>query len=429
MNMIKKYTGNRIMLFARRQWFWIVSILILLILPIPIHSKFMVTLISEMCIAIVFALSYNMLMGQGGMLSFGHAVLFGLGGFTVTHGLNMVTKGGLPVPLELIPLIGAFFGLIFGGLMGYISTRKSGTTFALISMGIVELIAACALLFPSFFGGEEGIATNRMLDFTLTGLRFGKDIEVYYLIIFWMVISGILMYLQTQTPLGRMANAVRDNPERSLFVGYNTHHVRFFQFAMSGLFAGIAGGLFAINYEIVTSEVVGALFSGKVLLMAYIGGVGHFFGPIIGALLYTFLEVTLASVTEAWQLYLGLMFVMMVLWAPNGIAGLLVLHQPLKQRRMLHRMIKPYLRALVPGLILFTGVILLVEINYHLSLSIDPEAPMHMLGLTFQADSWLAWLVAFVAIVAGGVMLRPAMKIVTDRWNELMEEIKGGQTT
>lgn len=419
--------GLRILSFVRNNWFWFVCILVLICLPMIFQSRFVVTLVSEICIAIVFALSYNMLMGQGGMLSFGHAVFFGLGGFAVTHGLNVVSRGGIPIPLELIPLVGAASGLFFGILMGYISTRKSGTTFALISLGIVELVAACALLFPSFFGGEEGIATNRMVDFTLTGFRFGKEIEVYYLIIFWMVISAILMYLQTQTPLGRMANAVRDNPERALFVGYNTHHVRFFQFAMSGLFAGIAGGLFAVNYEIVTAEVVGSVLSGKVLLMAYIGGVGHFFGPIIGALLFTFLEVTLANVTEAWQLYLGLMFIAMVLWAPNGLAGILILHRPLKRRRLLHRMLRPYARALITGLILFVGIILLVEINYHLSLSIDPEAPMHMLGIRFQADSWIAWLVSITAIAVGWLSFRPAIKAVARKWDETMEEIRGGQ--
>ena len=136
------------------------------------------------------------------------------------------------------------------------------------------------------------------------------------------------MYLLTQTPLGRVANAVRDNPERTPFIGYDTHRVRTIQYSLAAFFAGIAGGLFAINYEIVTAETVGRIESGNVLMMTYIGGVGHFFGPILGAVLVTFMQLSLANITHAWLLYFGLLFMGMVLWAPNGLAGIIMLHEP-----------------------------------------------------------------------------------------------------
>jgi len=235
---------------------WLAAALVCAVLPLVFDSGFALSMLSQVGIAIIFALSYNMLLGQGGMLSFGHAVYYGLGGFIAMHAINMVGDGVLPLPLELLPLVGGVGGVVAGLIFGWLSTDKAGTTFALISLGIGELIAASALMLPSFFGGEEGISADRMVDTTLTGLGFGQQIEVYYLIAVWMLVCIFLMFLQTKTPLGRVANAVRDNPERAAFIGYNVRWVRTLQFTLAAFFAGIAGGLFAITYEIITAETI-----------------------------------------------------------------------------------------------------------------------------------------------------------------------------
>jgi branched-chain amino acid transport system permease protein len=421
----RKQSGG-IVLMMKKYGVWIGASLLLIILPLLFNSGFAITMMSEMGIAIIFALSYNMLLGQGGMLSFGHAVFYGLGGFIAIHAINSVTEGAAVIPLELIPLFGGIAGLFFGIILGYISTKKAGTTFALISLGIVELVVACVLLFPTFFGGEEGISCNRMLDFSLTGAGFGTGIQVFYLISFWLIVSAILMYLQTQTPLGRMANAVRDNPERAPFVGYNIHLVRFFQFALSGFFAGIAGGLLAINYEIVNSEMIGATASGHILLMTYIGGIGHFFGPVLGAILFTFLHLTLVNITMAGQLYVGVLFIVIILYAPNGMAGLIMLHQPIWRAGLFKRLIPSYLAALGAGLVAFLGAMILVEINYHLSLSIEPDSPMQLFGIRFQANAWPPWLISIVLMVVGYIMLRPLVRKIGLIWDELTKEMQGG---
>jgi len=419
-------SGMRLMI--RRFGVWIGAALLLVILPQLFDSGFAITMMSEMCIAIIFSLSYNMLLGQGGMLSFGHAIYYGFGGFIAIHAVNQVTEGVVVIPLELIPLVGGVAGFLFAILLGYISTKKAGTTFALISLGLVELVVACVLLFPSFFGGEEGVSGDRMLEWSITGTGFGQPIEVFYLIAFWLLVATALMYLQTQTPLGRMANAVRDNPERAPFVGYNIHLVRFFQFALSGFFAGIAGGLLAINYEIVNSEMIGALASGHVLLMTYIGGIGYFFGPILGAVLYTFLHLTLVNITMAGQLYLGVLFIVIILYAPNGMAGILMVHQPVWKAGLIKRLIPLYSAALGGGLVAFLGAMIMVEINYHLSLSIEPDAPMQLLGLEFLANSWPPWLLSIALIVAGYFILKPVIRNIGHKWNELTNEMQGGQT-
>ncbi|MEN8245023.1 MAG: branched-chain amino acid ABC transporter permease [Thermodesulfobacteriota bacterium] len=403
---------------------WGGAALFVALLPIPFRSGFMLSMLSEIGIVIIFALSYNMLLGQGGMLSFGHAVYFGLGGFITMHALNFVNDGVLPLPLELLPLVGGLGGLIFGIVFGYVSTRRAGTPFALISLGIGELIAASSLMLPSFFGGEEGISGDRMAEITLTPFGFGQQIEVYYLIGFWVLVSTGLMYLLTQTPLGRMANAVRDNPERTPFVGYNTHIVRTIQLSLAAFFAGIAGGLFAINYEIVTSEIVGAIPSANVLMMTYIGGIGFFFGPILGAILITLMELMLANITHAWILYYGLMFVAMILWAPGGLASLIMMHKPLVKGRVMSGVLKAYAIMAAPVIILFLGCMGLIEINYHLSLSIKPEDPMHLFGIEFYAQSLVPWAI-FLALAFGGFFLfLKTRRIVIKAWQTAGNQLK-----
>jgi branched-chain amino acid transport system ATP-binding protein len=199
----------------------------------------------------------------------------------------------------------------------------------MISLGVAELIASSALILRTFFGGEAGISANRTKLLKLFGWNFGPQIQIYYLVAAWMLIAVIAMYALTRTPLGRMCNAVRDNPERVQFVGYDPHVVRYLAFCFSGFFAGIAGGLAAINFEIANSAYLGAVQSGTVLFATYIGGVGFFIGPIVGAIFVTFLSLGLSDLTPVWQLYFGLIFIAVVVFAPGGITGLLMMHRPL----------------------------------------------------------------------------------------------------
>ena len=237
-------------------------------------------MLSEIGLMAVFALSFNMQMGQAGLLSFGHAILFGLGGYVTAHTLNAVKAGGLWLPTELVPLAGGLGGLVFGALFGYVATKQRATAFAMITLGLGELVAACALMFMGFFGGEGGISTDRVIDTSLFGVPYTSSWQVYCLVVAWAVIATLLMRLQTQTPLGRMANATRDNFERVQFVGYDPRMVRFYQFTLSGFFAGIGGALYVLVYEIVTFDTVAAAKSATALLATYIGGAGSFFGPV-----------------------------------------------------------------------------------------------------------------------------------------------------
>ena len=259
---------------------------LMIILPLIVNSGFALTIMSQGGVAIIFALAFNMLLGQGGMLSFGHAVYFGLAGYVTAHVLNGMANGDLPyLPVSLIPLVGGLAGLFFGILIGFVSTRRAGTAFAMISLGFAELATALTLIIIFFFNGEEGVQTDRWVREEWFGITYGPDIQVYYLIAVWCVIASIAMYALTHTPFGRMSNAVRDNPERVQFIGYNTHRVRWLAFSLSSFFAGLAGALHAVNLEHVGFETVGLAQSAVILIMVYIGGTGHFAGPILGAIL------------------------------------------------------------------------------------------------------------------------------------------------
>lgn len=387
---------------ARRYGVWLLAAAVMIVLPKIFTSGAALTTMCLMGIMIVFSLSYNMLLGQTGMLSFGHAVYYGLGGFLAVHAMNVIAADKLPIPLPVLPLIGGVMGLVFGIIFGAVSTRRAGTVFAMISLGLGELIASLSLILRGFFGGEEGITANRTKMLTLFNVRFGPQIEVYYLIAAWCFICIVLMFAFTRTPLGRMCNAVRENPERAEFIGYSTQMVRFIAFCISGFFAGIAGGLAAINFELMNAVNISGAQSGVVLLMAYIGGVGHFFGPILGAVLVTLLQVMLSDITGAWMLYFGLIFIMMVMFAPGGMAGLIMLHLPLWQRGTLLRVLPHYAVMAVPVLMGLAGLTLLIETAHHQMVKAASDGPaMTMLGIAFASNTAPPWIVALALLGAG----------------------------
>ncbi len=406
---------------------WGGAALVLLLLPQVFTSGSSLTMMSLMGFAIIFALSYNMLLGQTGMLSFGHAVYYGLGGFMTAHALNVIGAGKLPIPLPVLPLVGGLAGLSFALIFGWVSTKRSGTAFAMISLGIGELVAACSLILRGFFGGEGGISTSRTSTLRLFGISFGPQIQVYYLIAAWCLLCMAAMYAFTRTPLGRMCNAVRENPERAEFVGYSTQMVRFIAFCASGFFAGVAGGLAAIHYEIVTSSVVGAAPSGFVLLMAYIGGVAFFIGPIIGAVLMTALQISLSDYTGAWQLYVGLMFVVVVMYAPWGLGGLLLMHLPLLGAGTLGRVGPAYARAAPAVLTLAVGSVALVETAHHLLVKAAEGSAMRVFWVSYDAKSPLAWGVMVLLLGVGIWALRRVMPSVADAYHAAAQEAQRGR--
>lgn len=397
---------------------WIVAALLLMVLPFIFNNNSSITIMNQMWITVIFALAYNMLLGQGGMLSFGHAVYMGMGGFLCMHVMNYVEDFGLALPLPLLPLFGGLFGMGCAMLIGAISTSGAGTRFAMISLGIGELVAACSVIIVAFFGGEEGISGDRTYGLPFFGIEFLKQIEVYYLISFWLMLSAALMYLFSRTPVGRMANAVRDNPERAQFLGYSSRWVRFYSFMASGFFCGIAGGLFAINYEILTEENLNTASSGIILLVTFLGGVGFFFGPIIGAIAFTLLQTVLSLETELWAFYAGALFLATVMYFPGGLAGLIMMHVPSYRFGNANKLFVPYIKTLIPGLITVLGSAALVEMIFHYRHGSVGDNEMTLFWIMFDSHALVPWIVVSVITGVAFYITKTTAPALKEAWGD-----------
>lgn len=396
---------------------WLIAAAFLAVMPFVFTSNSAITIMNQMAITIIFALSYNMLLGQGGMLSFGHAVYMGVGGFLCVHIMNWDQFFGI-LPLPLLPIFGGLFGMGLALIVGAFSTRRAGTVFAMISLGVGELIAACSVIIVVFFGGEEGISGDRTYGLPVFGIEFLSQIEVYYLTAFWLVLSALLMFLFSRTPVGRMANAVRDNPERAEFLGYSARWVRFYSFVAAGFFAGIAGGLFAINYEILTEENLNLATSGSILLVTFLGGVGFFFGPIIGAIVFTLLQTVLSLQTELWALYVGALFVATVMFFPGGLAGVLMMHMPPLLLGKLHLLVKPYIKTLIPAAICILATAGFIEILFHARHAAIGDDQMTLFWMTFSHKNPLPWIVSGALALGGFWLARRNAPELAETWHE-----------
>lgn len=402
---------------------WLTFALILIVAPSIFSDGASLSVLCQMGTAIIFALSYNMLLGQGGMLSFGHAVYSGLGAYFTAHAINVVSSSAFSIPLPIFPLVGGFAGIGFGILFGYVTTKKSGVPFAMITLGIVELVSACSLMLPGFFGGEGGISINRVFGKPLLGVSYGPQIEIYYLIAAWLFLSTISMYAFTRTPLGYVINAVRDNPQRLEFIGYNARTVRYYALIVSAFFAGVSGGLSAINFEIVTSENVSAARSGAVLLFTFIGGIDHFFGPIIGAVIGVLMTVVLSDFSKAWLLYLGIFFIAIVMFAPSGIAGIVMLNVELIKRQKFRRVWLPLLPLVVGGAIALFGFVAAVEMLYERSFG-SGGTETYIGNIVFNVASVSSWLTVAALFVSGVGLFAIRLKPFTAVWKQIAIELE-----
>ncbi|CAM5797450.1 branched-chain amino acid ABC transporter permease [Rhizobacter fulvus] len=403
---------------------WGLAIVVMLVAPLIFSSSLAITMLSQMGIAIVACLSFNMLLGQGGMLSFGHAVYSGLGSFVAIHALKAIGDGSFPIPVSLLPLVGGLAGLFFAVLFGFVTTKKSGTTFAMITLGISELVFAASLMMAEFFGGEAGVSANRVIGKPVMGITYGPQIQVYYLLAIYTIVCTAGMYAFTRTPLGRMLNAVRDNPERVEFIGYNTQRVRYISFIIAGFFAGVAGGMYALNFEIATAEVVGAARSGAYLLFTFLGGATFFFGPIIGAALMVLALVLLSEITKAWLLYLGLVFLLMVMFAPGGIASLIMMNLRVWKFGKLGRLLGWYALLAVTGAVMFFGIAAMIEMTYHIQLNEALGPMMRFLGIELNVKSAASWIGAVVVALIGIGLFEFTRRRFALHWGEVQGEIE-----
>lgn len=404
----------------RTYLFWAAGAVVLIVLPL-VSGVGLISLYSQIGIAIIFALAYNMLLGQSGLLSFGHAVYFGMGGFLTIQSMKWINDTWFWLPTPLVPLVGAVAGLLTGMVLGFFSTRRHGTAFAMITLAIAELMSAGALMLNSLSGGEEGISAWRGAWWIFD---FGSQLQVYYLVLFWTVLCAVLMYGFTLTPFGRITLAVRDNGERAQFIGYNTYLVRYIVFCVSSAFSGVAGGLLALKIELINYETMGLIDSAAVLINTFIGGVGYFSGPIIGASLLTALQLNLSNFTQAWLFYQGILFILMVMYAPTGFAGILYAHTPVVRERLMGRLLPAYGLLLGPALVLTLALVFLVEFIFEWSEAFYNAVPVMAMGVEWQPFTLWPWLLMAAGFAAGGYGLHRTIPLVQARWGEVNAVLK-----
>jgi branched-chain amino acid transport system permease protein len=386
---------------------WLALVAFLAVPPFVWPQSWLLAYLAQSATMIVFALSYNLLLGETGLLSFGHAAYAGLGALVAARVFN-----GIGVPLVLLPLAGGIGGALCGVVFGFIATRRAGTAFAMITLGLGELVVAAAWALPDWFGGAAGVAIDRASGPLLGGWSFGPAREAYALIALWCLLASAAMFALSRTPFMRLANAVRDNPARAAAIGCYPRRIRYGVVVMSAFFAGIAGTLGLINLELVSTESVSMMRSGAVLIATVIGGTATFFGPVAGALVLTFFSVALASVTRAWPFYLGLFFIVVVVASPDGLAGFIGRHATRLAMYGWRRCCAVYLWGAAAVMLWGSAVVLAVQWAYAVQFGEAEGAAFKVAGAGVPMDASPLWLggVVFMLAAFGALAGRCAIR-------------------
>ncbi len=309
-------------------------LLFLVFLP-NIISELSLNLVITMLIYSLFAIAFNILFGQAGLLSFGHAAFYGTGAFT---SLLMYNHFGF----SLFPgiLAGGVTCIILGVVFGAFVTRAKGMTFALLSLAFNMLIFSAAEKWRGLTGGEDGISCQRP-DLFIPGLgsinMFPTE-NYYYFVLTIVTLCIVFCWYFTKTPLGRINVGIRENDQRAAFVGFNVYMTKFIVYLVCAFFCGIAGALASTFSEFASTSMMSMAASGDILITTFVGGKSVFWGPVLGAVFLTYLNDTLSSITEHWVLVKGTIFIVLVMYAPEGIGGLLLtvknrIYNRLKQKR------------------------------------------------------------------------------------------------
>ena len=404
----------------------LVLLLALVVVPAVVPVS-MVNAAIQMLIAALFACAFNLLCGQGGMLSFGHAAYFGVGSFATLHAMNALNGHGL-LPTPLLPLIGALGGFICGVCAGWFATKRAGVYFSMITLALAELLHSLAPHLSALFGGEAGISSMRS---PAWGLDFGDATQVYYLTLVWVVMSIALLYAFTLTPMGRLTFALRENGHRLQFLGYNVHRLRVLVFALSAMFSGIAGGLQALNLESANYVLFDMHYSAEVVLNTYIGGVNVFLGPVLGAALMTFFGNAASDLTQSWLLYQGLLFVLVMMFMPSGLAGLVLAWSAQIRRNGWLAVIPAAVTALLTAALVSLAVVFAIETlqrvfsqDYQaLLIAGQPWPAISLFGRDWLPGSSLTWAMPLLLGLAGLLMLKLARR----QWLRLLDDERGSK--
>jgi branched-chain amino acid transport system permease protein len=302
----------------------VLCLAILTVLP-RIVSVTNINMLTEVAFLGLFALSFNMLFGYGGLLSFGHSACFGIGAYAVA----LLIKSFVGVPLLLALFLGGIAGGLAGLLAGAFCVRLKGGYFALLTMAFNQFFFAIALKWRSLTGGDDGMSLKKP-SFYLPGLGnipASDPVNLYYLVLGVVLLCILVQWYLTTTSFGNAVRAIKENDERASFVGYNPYLTKLCLFTYSSFFAGMAGGLYALFNGFVSTSAIDASMSMHVIFMTFIGGVGSFFGPLLGSGVYLYFTDWVSRITDRWEFVLGVLFVLLVMYARTGLVGLITVEK------------------------------------------------------------------------------------------------------
>jgi branched-chain amino acid transport system permease protein len=304
--------------FSSRPWLWVVPVVLLLLVP-AFAGRFYQYLLTQIFVAALMAIAFNLLLGTTGLLSFGQAAFFGVGAYTV--GL-LLTKTGVGTLQALgFSLLTAAAA---AAVIGFFCVRLSGVHFAMLTLAFGQLIFAIAFKWYGFTGGDNGIQGIPVREISLAGLAsldIGSTKSMYY---FVFVVAGLAVAFLRRvrsSPFGATLKAIRENGQRASYLGINVTLYQWTAFVIAGTFTGLAGGLFALMEKSISPEIIHWTKSADPVLMTIIGGIYTFIGPAVGAVVLIVLNSYIVAWTEYWALVLGMVLLLLVLLLPGGVIG------------------------------------------------------------------------------------------------------------
>ncbi|MFG1398063.1 branched-chain amino acid ABC transporter permease [Roseixanthobacter pseudopolyaromaticivorans] len=303
---------------ALQRWRVALSILALCLLPWVLPSQ---ALAVNVLVFGLFAVGYNLLFGYTGLLSFGHAAFFGGGAYLT--GIAIAHFGLGWFPAMLVGVLGAG---VLAAIMGALSIRTRGIYFSMVTLALSQLVYYVALQASSWTGGENGlrgftVSTINLFGFTVD---FLDPVKKYYVLMVFAALALWFVSRLLNSPFGAVIEAIRENETRARACGYDVERTKLIVFILSGLICGLAGSLSALHLAIVPLDTLHYQTSGLVVMMTLLGGAGSFFGPFVGALVFLLIEDVASLWTSHWQLIVGLIFIVFVLFLPKGIWGTLI---------------------------------------------------------------------------------------------------------